>query len=324
MLTDCHHARIYLSIVIPLHNEEDTVVLLAQAVSETIAQFGYNTEIILVDDGSTDRTWSRIESLTIQYDNLRAIKLRRNFGQTNAMVAGFDHAQGEIIVTMDGDLQNDPADIPKLIAKMDEGFDIVSGWRKNRKDHYSRVLPSIIANYIISMTTGVRLHDYGCSLKAYRSKTIKAVNAYGEMHRFLPALASMSGARIAEIVVGHHPRRHGVSKYGPRRIYKVFSDIFAMNLIIRFSSRPLKGFTISALPFGLLSCFFGLLSGLAAIRQWTAGKSMFFFTACVLCAISAIHLINLGVLGEILINSTPMDQRALADNDIEEIDLDSI
>jgi glycosyltransferase involved in cell wall biosynthesis len=323
-LSDTHRDSTYLTIVIPLYNEEDAVIPLIQAVGETILQFAFNSEIILIDDGSTDRTWNRIEALAEQSENVRALKLRRNFGQTNAMVAGFDHARGDVIVTMDGDLQNDPADIPELIAKMNEGFDIVSGWRKDRKDRYSRVFPSIVANYIISETTGVRLHDYGCSLKAYRAKTIKTVNAYGEMHRFFPALASMSGARIAEIVVRHHPRRHGISKYGPRRIYKVLSDIFAMNLIIRFSSRPLKGFTISALPFGLLTFFFGLLSVLAAVQQWTAGKSLFFFTACVLCAITAIHLVNLGVLGEILLNSSPMDQRASADNTIEEIDLNRI
>ena len=315
---------IYLSIVIPLYNEEDAIVLLVESITEIITQLEFNSEIILVDDGSTDRTWNLIEDQTARHENVCAIKLRRNFGQTNAMLAGFDHARGEIIVTMDGDLQNDPADIPTLIEKMDEGFDIVSGWRKNRKDHYARVFPSVVANYMISMTTGVRLHDYGCSLKAYRASTIKAVHAYGEMHRFFPALASMTGARITEIVVRHHPRRYGVSKYGPRRIYKVFSDIFAMNLIIRFSSRPLKGFVLSALPFGLLSGFFGLLSVMATVQQWTAGKSMFFFTACVLCAITAIHLVNLGVLGEILLNSSPMDQRASADNTIEEIDLDKI
>ena len=161
---------------------------------------------------------------------------------------------------MDGDLQNDPSDIPLLLGKIEQGYDVVSGWRKNRKDHFSRVFPSKIANTIISWTSGVRLHDYGCSLKAYRSECIKSLNAYGEMHRFFPALASMTGAKITEVSVKHNERRYGVSKYGFNRILKVLSDIFAMNLIIRFSSMPLKGFAITSLPFLLMTLFFGALS----------------------------------------------------------------
>jgi glycosyltransferase involved in cell wall biosynthesis len=220
------------------------------------------------------------------------------------MAAGFDHSQGRILVTMDGDLQNDPADISLLLEKIKEGYDVVSGWRRNRKDRFAKVFPSIVANYIISMTTGVKLHDYGCSLKAYRSKTIKAIAAYGEMHRFLPALASMTGARITEIPVKHHQRLFGISKYGPGRIYKVLSDIFAMNLILRFSSQPLKGFVFSALPFAILAVLFGTLSILAFFLQWTAGKSMFFLIAAALCGVALIHLVYLGVLGEIFRNSS--------------------
>ena len=242
---------LYLSIVVPLYNEEESVEKLLASILQITEKFDFAYEIIFVDDGSKDNTWAIIEQLKETTPQLVGIKFRRNYGQTSAMVAGFDHAQGQIIITMDGDLQNDPSDIPLLLEKMEQGYDIVSGWRKNRKDHFSRVLPSRIANAIISWTTGVRLHDYGCSLKAYRSQCIKPLNAYGEMHRFFPALASMTGARITEIPVNHYERKYGVSKYGFERILKVFSDIFAMNLIIRFSSTPLKGFAFSSIPFSL-------------------------------------------------------------------------
>ncbi|VAW33843.1 Glycosyl transferase, family 2, partial [hydrothermal vent metagenome] len=237
---------------------------------------------------------------------LRGIKFRGNYGQTSAMVAGFDHARGEVIITIDGDLQNDPADIPKLLDKMHEGYDIVSGWRKYRKDHFSRVLPSKIANWIISATTGVRLHDYGCSLKAYRADCIKAINAYGEMHRFFPALASMTGARITEIPVQHYARQFGISKYGFERIFKVFSDIFSINLIIHFSSRPLKGFVMTSLPFLILTLFFAILSGLATYLNWTEGKGLFFLFASALNGMAVVNLIVLGILGELVVGTSDL------------------
>ena len=254
---------LYLSIVVPLYNEEESVEKLLAGILEVTKQFDFAYEIIFVDDGSKDNTWAIVEQLKETTPQLKAIKFRRNYGQTSAMVAGFDYARGQIIVTMDGDLQNDPSDIPLLLEKMEQGYDIVSGWRKNRKDHFSRVLPSKIANAIISLTTGVRLHDYGCSLKVYRSECVKSLKAYGEMHRFLPALASMTGARITEVPVKHYARKYGVSKYGFERILKVFSDIFAMNLIIRFSSTPLKGFAFSSIPFFLMTLFFGILAVLS-------------------------------------------------------------
>ncbi len=298
--------EIYLSIVVPLYNEEDSVEKLVSNILDVGATFDFSYEIVLVDDGSTDRTWEIIESLENSVPNLIAIKFRRNYGQTPAMVAGFEYASGKIIVTMDGDLQNDPADIPKLLAKLNEGYDIVSGWRKDRKDHFSRVLPSKIANYIISITTGVHLHDYGCSLKAYRAECIKSLKAYGEMHRFFPALASMTGARVVEIPVKHHPRRYGVSKYGFNRILKVFCDIFSMNLIIRFSSMPLKGFAIWALPFLFLSSFFLVLGIIASIFQWSAGKDILFMFIAALNGFVAILLIVLGVLGELIVGTSDL------------------
>ena len=299
-------APTYLSIIVPLYNEEESIEKLVATITEVGRQFGFCYEIILVDDGSTDATWQTIERLSTEVPYLRGIKLRRNFGQTNAMVAGFESAAGEIIVTMDGDLQNDPADIPKLLSKMKEGFDIVSGWRKDRKDHFSRVLPSKVANWLISLTTGVRLHDYGCSLKAYRTECIKSVKAYGDMHRFFPALASMTGARVTELPVTHHPRRFGKSKYGFNRIFKVFSDIFALNLIIRFSAYPLKGFAVSSFPFVALTIFFSTLGIAAVVFSWTAGKASFFLTSAAICAIAVLHLLGMGLLAELVVGTSDL------------------
>jgi glycosyltransferase involved in cell wall biosynthesis len=217
------------------------------------------------------------------------------------MVSGFDHSRGEVIVTLDGDLQNDPADIPLLLAKLNEGADIVSGWRMMRQDHWSRVLPSRIANWLISQTTGVKLHDYGCSLKAYRAECIRSLDCYGEMHRFFPALASMTGAAIVEIPVSHHPRRFGVSKYGFNRIFKVFSDIFAINLIIRFSPSPLKGFAFCAVPFCLLGVGLGTLAVLAWWLDWTHGKAFFFSVGSALSFLGVALMLALGIIGELTV-----------------------
>lgn len=304
---------VYLSIVVPLYNEEESIEKLLAGLLEVTEKFDFSYEIILVDDGSEDNTWTVIEQLKKTAPQLKAIKFRRNYGQTNAMVAGFDYASGEIIVTMDGDLQNDPSDIHVLLEKIKEGYDIVSGWRKNRKDHIFRVLPSRVANAIISLTTGVHLHDYGCSLKAYRAECIKSLEAYGEMHRFFPALASMTGARVTEVVVNHHSRKFGVSKYGMDRILKVFSDIFAINLIIRFSSMPLKGFALCSLPFFLLTLFFGILAVVAWNYQWTSDKALFFFVATALSGMPVIHLITLGVLGELVVGTSDLSHTRLAE-----------
>ena len=297
---------VYLSIVVPLYNEEESVEKLLLGILKESQKFEFNYEIIFIDDGSSDKTWEVVERLKETTPQLKAIKFKRNYGQTSAMVAGFDHAAGEIIVTMDGDLQNDPSDIPLLLSKIEEGYDIVSGWRKDRKDHFSRVLPSKVANGIISLTTGVHLHDYGCSLKAYRAECIKTLNAYGEMHRFFPALASMTGARVTEVPVNHHSRKYGVSKYGFDRIFKVFSDIFAMNLIIRFSASPLKGFTICALPFLFITFGFGILSVFAEIFNWTSGKALFFMIATSLSGMAVIHLMVMGILGELVVSTSDL------------------
>ncbi len=294
-----NYTNIYLSIVVPLFNEEESVPILLDRLQKVCSSFDFTWEVILVDDGSTDLTWVKIEEYQRFRSWLRAIKLRSNCGQTGAMVAGFDHSRGKIIVTLDGDLQNDPADIPALLAKLDEGFDIVSGWRKDRHDHWSRVLPSRIANRLISLTTGVYLHDYGCSLKAYRADCIRNLDCYGEMHRFFPALASMTGAHVAELPVRHYSRQFGTSKYGFNRIFKVFSDIFAVNLIIRFSAAPLKGFALCGLPFALLAAALGSLAITAWSFDWTEGKAMFFSVGSALSLFGLLLMFSLGILGEL-------------------------
>lgn len=314
----------YLSIVVPLLNEEESVPKLVAKITGICRQFDFKYEIILIDDGSTDSTWRIIEDLKTSNPYLKGIKFSRNFGQTNAMVAGIDNSSGEIIITIDGDLQNDPSDIPILLKKIDEGYDIVSGWRKKRKDSFSRVLPSKIANFIISITTGILLHDYGCSLKAYRAEFIKPIKAYGEMHRFFPALASMTGARVTEVPVKHYARAFGVSKYGLSRIFKVLNDIFTINLIVRFSSNPLKGFWLSAIPFVLLSLFFGFLGALALILKWTPGKAIFFMMASTLCGVTIVQLIMLGVLGELVVNSSDLEHLSLPEIAMKKIDTNLI
>jgi len=301
----------YLSIIIPLFNEEESVDKLVANILEAASRFEFTYEIILVDDGSTDDTWKIVERLKETTPQLRGIKFRRNYGQTSAMVAGFEHSRGEIIVTMDGDLQNDPADIQMLLEKMQEGYDIVSGWRKDRKDHWSRVLPSRVANWIISITTGVRLHDYGCSLKAYRSECVKCINAYGEMHRFFPVLVSMTGAQITEVVVNHHSRRFGKSKYGFSRIFKVLSDIFSIVLIVKFSTMPLLGFTICALPFFLLGLFFGGLSVMAGVLSWTPGKALFLTYIAGLSFMGMLHLVALGIVSEMIVGTSDLSHTRL-------------
>jgi glycosyltransferase involved in cell wall biosynthesis len=315
----------YLSIIVPLYNEAESIDKLIAGILEAMAPCEFAYEIILIDDGSTDETWAKIEMHKKSIPNLKGIKFRRNFGQTSAMVAGFDHARGKFVVTMDGDLQNDPADIPRMLRVMEEEHcDIVSGWRKDRKDHVSRVLPSRIANFIISKTTGVHLHDYGCSLKVYRADCIRSIHAYGEMHRFFPALASMTGARVMELPINHRPRRFGKSKYGFSRIFKVFSDIFSMNLIIRFSSTPLVGFSLCAIPFAVLTVFFGALAFVAAILGWTEGKPSFFILLATLNLVAVLLLEMMGILGELVVSNSDLTHAYLPDIGKREVHLQSV
>ncbi|HEB49027.1 MAG TPA: glycosyltransferase, partial [Desulfobulbus sp.] len=222
-----------LSVVIPIYNEEENVQALYEELKEVLESIGRSWEVIFVDDGSSDRSLELLEGIARKDDHVVVVSFRRNFGQTAAMAAGFDYACGEIIITMDGDLQNDPHDIPKFLEKMDEGYDLVSGWRYDRQDAFiSRKLPSMIANRIISTVTGVHLHDYGCTLKTFRKEITRGIRLYGEMHRFIPAIASGMGSRIAEVKVNHRPRRFGTSKYGISRTIRVILDLMTVKFLL--------------------------------------------------------------------------------------------
>jgi glycosyltransferase involved in cell wall biosynthesis len=249
-----------ISIVIPLYNEEENIELLYSTVKDVVKTLNRETEIIFVDDGSTDGTFMLLSKLKRLDECIRIIRFSRNFGQTAAMTAGFDYAMGGIIITMDGDLQNDPKDIPLLLEKIEEGNDIVSGWRVNRQDNtLNRKIPSTIANWLIGCVTGVKLHDSGCTLKAYRSEVVKNLRLYGEMHRFIPALASSLGAKITEVKVNHYPRMHGSSKYGVSRTIRVILDLITIKFLLSFITRPLQIFGLLGLAFsgiGFLICLY--------------------------------------------------------------------
>ncbi len=249
--------NIEISLIIPLYNEEENVRLLHAKIREVLDGLGKPYEIIFVDDGSRDRTFEYLKAIHDENPRVKIIKFRDNFGQSAAMAAGFDAATGEFVFAMDGDLQNDPKDIPRLLGKLHEGYDVVSGWRKNRKDKLViRKIPSRIANKLICMVTGVRLHDTGCSLKVFRSEIIKRIRLYGELHRFIPALAKIEGARITEMVVEHHARQFGKSKYNITRTFRVIVDLMAMNLFIRYLKTPLRFFG----KIGLWFIAFGFIS----------------------------------------------------------------
>lgn len=240
------------SVVVPVMNEEENVELLYAKLVETFETMGKPYEIIIVDDGSTDKTIEILEKIGSQDKNLKVIKFRRNFGQSAAMGAGFKFSRGNIIIAMDGDLQNDPADIPKLVAKLGEGYDVVSGWRKNRKDKMIvRKLPSRIANRLIQFLTRVQIHDTGCSLKAYKKEIVKQVRVYGELHRFIPALARIEGAKVGEVVVNHHSRKFGKSKYKITRTFKVVMDLTTLNLLMKYLANPMHFFGLLGIVFNV-------------------------------------------------------------------------
>lgn len=246
-------SKIELSVVVPFYNEEGNIEAMYRALLDALNPAGISFELLFIDDGSSDNTFGIAKKLAEGDRRLRVIKFRKNYGQTPAMMAGIDHARGEVLVTMDGDLQNDPTDIPTFLAKIDEGYDIVVGWRHKRQDKLvTRKIPSVIANRLIGKVTGVPIKDNGCSLKAYRASVIKNIPLYSEMHRFIPAMLSLSGARIAEIKVKHHARRFGESKYGLSRIFKVLSDLLTIKTLISFTSRPLVWFGYLSIPGFLL------------------------------------------------------------------------
>jgi glycosyltransferase involved in cell wall biosynthesis len=298
-----------LSVVIPLYNEEENVQMLFERLKGTLDHLKKEYEIIFVDDGSTDRTLSILEEIQAKDKTVVVLSLRRNFGQTAAFAAGFDFARGDVIVTMDGDLQNDPADIPKLLELIKDN-DLVSGWRKKRKDpFFTRRLPSIMANWLISNVTGVKLHDYGCSLKAYRREVIKNLKLYGEMHRFIPAVASWYGVRIAEVETIHHQRLRGKSKYGISRTIKVVLDLITVKFLQSFSTKPIQFFG----PIGIISGFLGFLISLyLAIDKLFLGRDIGGRPLLLLGAlliIVGIQLIGMGLLGEMLVRVYHESQR---------------
>jgi glycosyltransferase involved in cell wall biosynthesis len=252
------YAKPELSIVIPVYNEEENIELLYEKLLISLAELGKSWEVVFIDDGSTDRSYEGLEALSLQDERVKVVQFVKNFGQTAALAAGIDHSRGNIIIPMDADLQNDPADIKLLLEKMNEGYDVVSGWRKNRQDALlSRLIPSWIANKIISTISGVRLHDYGCSLKAYRRGVIKNIRLYGEMHRFVPIYASWQGAKVAEIPVNHFARQFGVSKYGLSRTFKVVLDLITVKFMSSYFTKPIYVFgTAGILSIGVSSAAF--------------------------------------------------------------------
>lgn len=300
------------SVVVPVYNEVESVADLCRRLHEVLPTIGRKYEIILVDDGSRDGTWEKLCGLSETIPHMRMIRFRRNFGQTAAMSAGFHAARGEIIVTLDADLQNDPADIPLLLRKMEEGADVVSGWRKDRKDPFiNRRLPSIAANALISRITGVRLHDYGCTLKAYRKEVMKNVNLYGEMHRFIPALASWVGADVDEVVVRHHARMFGKSKYGISRMMRVILDLVTVRFLLSYSKSPIQIFGKVAMWLGVPGIMMILfmaaanLSNLAFGTQFAADliKRPFWVMTSFMLIFFGIQLLSMGLLAEIQIRT---------------------
>jgi len=301
-----------LSIIAPFYNEEDSIRPLHAAIVAAITPLQVPFEMVFVDDGSKDETLARATEIARSDPRVRVVRFRRNYGQTSAMAAGIEHANGEILVTMDGDLQNDPADIENFLAKMDEGFDIVVGWRHRRQDELlTRQIPSRIANWLIGKVTGVPIKDNGCSLKAFRASLIKQIPLYSEMHRFIPAIASIAGPRIAEIKVRHHARQFGQSKYGLSRIYKVLLDLMVIKTIASFTTRPLLCFALlSMVPalIGVIALTSALWAGLAGpddMPMPIAGSGVIFLT-------SALILFFSGALGELVFKFGDIREREFA------------
>lgn len=302
--------NIELSVIAPLYNEEDSIRPLHQAIEDVLSKTSLNYEIIFIDDGSKDKTVAIGKALVEKNPRLKFIEFRKNYGQTAAMSAGIDTARGEILVTMDGDLQNDPSDIPMMLDKLKEGYDIVVGWRHNRKDKLiTRRIPSVIANRLIGRVTGVPIKDNGCSLKVYRATLMKNVPFYSEMHRFIPAILSLSGAKIAEVKVNHHARQFGESKYGLSRIYKVILDLITIKTMLSLTSHPVVWFSKLAIPPFLMV----MLCSLILMQQLILGNPIVVISSVVLLFLSlTVFLIGLGFLCELIYQSGTIKIEKLA------------
>ena len=291
-----------LSVVIPVRNESESIDELYRELTRTLEAWGRSYEIILIDDGSTDDSFAKMARLQTMDSRLRVVRFRRNFGQTAAFSAGFAYARAPLIVTSDGDLQNDPKDIPAMVEALERGsYDIVCGWRKNRKDAWlSRLVPSMVANRLISWATGVRLHDYGCSLKVFRAEVVKPLKLYGEMHRFIPAIASEQGVAITEVVVGHRARAHGKSKYGISRTIRVILDLITVKFLLSYSTRPLQIFGLVGLGLGGVGLAITGYLGFVRLLGWQAIGNRPLLTFGVLLLTTGVQLVTVGLLAELM------------------------
>jgi len=297
--------KIQLSVVVPVFNEERNIPELISRLLTVLNVVGRPFEIIAVDDGSRDASFDALFACASRYSHVHALRFKRNFGQTAALAAGIERAHGDTIITIDSDLENDPADIPRILEKMDEGYDVVSGWRQGRwsEQRLTRKLPSLMANKLISALTGVYLHDYGCTLKAYRADIIKDVKLYGEMHRFIPAYAAWQGGRVAEVPVNHTPRKYGKSNYGISRVFRVLLDLVVVVFMYRYMNRPMHFFGM----WGLASLIIGFFAGLAAVLLRVFGILHFVQTPLpvfsALFIIVGVQLVMFGVIGEMLMRT---------------------
>lgn len=294
----------YLTVVVPIYNEEESIPHLYERLTKELSALDQPYEIIAIDDGSRDRSFALLSDLATSDPRLRVVRFRRNFGQTAAFSAGFERARGHVVVTIDADLQNDPADIGALLAKVNEGYDVVSGWRERRKDPFlNRRLPSIMANRLISWATGVRLHDYGCSLKAYRSEVTRGIRLYGELHRFIPAIASWQGVAVAEIPVRHYARQFGKSKYGISRTIRVMLDLLTVRFLLSYGTRPMQIFGL----LGLLSALFGMLVGgyltWIKLAYGAAIANRPLLLLAVLMIVLGVQFVSLGLIGELIVRT---------------------
>ena len=293
-----------LSLIIPVFNEAENVAPLHQEITESCHKLGRDYETIFVDDGSLDETFIRLKKIQASDSRVHIIRLRKNFGQTPALAAGFDHARGDIIITMDGDLQNDPNDFGLILAKLEEGYDIVNGWRKKRHDKFlTRRVPSNLANWLISTITRVKLHDYGCSLKAFRREVIDNIRLYGELHRFIPAIASNMGITLAEVVVNHRPRTRGRSKYNIWRFPKVILDLITVKFLLSYSTRPLQSFGIFGLISGLGGVGIGAYLSYVRLFKGQGISDRPLLLLAILLIVVSIQFITLGLLAEIMVRS---------------------